>query len=98
MVRLTMSTAMVAAINHLSKTKEAAAPAITSPDEPSLEDPAVGKPITHSQIMAISRALREITDPADRQYDLDSLLRGSRVYIDPPKPKPEPVRQQPPLS
>lgn len=70
--------------------------------EPSLEAPAVGNPISHAQIIAISRCLRQRSETASDQppsnsdllisHHLDELLRGSKVYVEPPKPRAEPVR------
>ena len=56
--------------------------------EPSLKSPRVGNPISHSQIIDLSRQLKaqHITP-----NDLETLLRGIAVYIAPPPPKPEPV-------
>lgn len=53
--------------------------------EPPLEDPAVGKPISHGQIVDLWQKLRPSSS-------LEQLLQGARVYIPPPPPKPEPVR------
>ncbi|KAL2868605.1 TMEM199/VMA12 family protein [Aspergillus lucknowensis] len=53
----------------------------------------LGNPITHEQIIRISRYFRDKSDSdagTDRSYDLDSLLRGTKLYIPPPPPKPEP--------
>ena len=63
-----------------------------SPAEPSLHNPKVGNPISHGQAIDLSKQLKvqDITPNS-----LDTLLRGARVYIAPPPPKPEPVR---PLS
>lgn len=78
---------------------------IHAPD-PSLEDPGVDHPISHEQIIAISKCLRKhehslgqalVTAGELPSYHLDDLLRGSKVYIEPSKPKPEPVRY-PPVS
>jgi hypothetical protein len=56
--------------------------------EPSLLDPKVGNPISHGQIIDLSQQMRtEALQPSR----LEELLRGSRVYIPPAKPKPEPV-------
>jgi len=56
--------------------------------EPSLSDPKVGNPISHGQVIDLSKKMRtEVLQPSR----LEELLRGSRVYIPPPKPKPEPV-------
>ncbi|KFZ19502.1 hypothetical protein V502_03614 [Pseudogymnoascus sp. VKM F-4520 (FW-2644)] len=56
-----------------------------SSSEPSLQDPKPGNPISHLQIVALSRQLKSINAIS---YHLDALLRGSHVYIPPPPPKP----------
>lgn len=63
---------------------EAAAP----PLEPSLEAPAIGKPISHGQILDLWKYLSE---DGKAKYTLENLLCGAHVYIPPPPPKPEPV-------
>ena len=97
MVRLTVTPAILRALEelqHSGQAPEASPPA----SEPSLDQPAIGKPITHGQIIAISKTLKELrTATADGKLDdtvsfhLDDLLRGSKVYVEPPKPKLEPV-------
>jgi len=62
----------------------------TKNQEPSLESPVVGKPISHGQILDLWKALRGMEDSKNK-YSLEALLRGSCVYIPPPPPKPEPV-------
>jgi len=58
--------------------------------EPSLEGPTVGKPISHGQVIQLSRQLKnESIFPC---YLVD-LLRGSKVYITLPLPKPEPTSE-----
>ncbi|KAL3442573.1 endoplasmic reticulum-based factor for assembly of V-ATPase-domain-containing protein [Aspergillus insuetus] len=58
----------------------------------------LGNPISHDQIIRISRYFRDEhsskdapipTKNEDRSFDLDSLLRGTKLYIPPPPPKPE---------
>jgi TMEM199 family protein len=58
--------------------------------EPSLSGPTIGKPISHGQVIDISRQLK---NSGYSSYHLDILLLGSRVYVPPPQPKPEPVSQ-----
>lgn len=53
-----------------------------------LSGAAIGKPISHGQVIDISRQLKS---RGHSLYHLDILLRGSRVYVPPPPPKPEPV-------
>lgn len=63
---------------------------------PSLSDPSIGHPISHAQVIALSKLLREargFIDQADLKYQLDDLLRGSKIYDEPPKPKAEPTSE-----
>lgn len=57
--------------------------------DPSLEDAKLGNPISHGQIVDLWKLLR---DGGHREYTLEKLLQGSRVYVPLPPPKPEPVR------
>lgn len=60
----------------------------TTPQEPPLSNPAVGKPISHGQIID----LRNHLAPSDKdRFTLEKLLRGASVYVPPPPPKAEPV-------
>jgi hypothetical protein len=59
-----------------------------SPTEPPLSNPKVGKPISHGQVIDITRDLKA---RRIQPRSLDSLLRGSKVYVPPPPPKAEPV-------
>ncbi|KFY33024.1 hypothetical protein V495_08507 [Pseudogymnoascus sp. VKM F-4514 (FW-929)] len=56
-----------------------------STSEQSLQGPKPGNPISHLQLVALSRQLKSINAIPCR---LDALLRGSHVYIPPPPPKP----------
>jgi hypothetical protein len=56
--------------------------------EPSLSNPKAGNPISHGQVIDLSTQMKaEALQPSR----LEELLRGSGVYIPPPKSKPEPV-------
>ena len=98
MVRLTITPAITQALQELQD-REQLPEASAEASEPSLDQPATGNPITHGQIIAISKALKKkIGEGAtngdfDTQisYHLDDLLRGCKVYVEPPKPKAEPV-------
>ena len=84
-----MTPAIVAAVQACEEFQ------VILPDDvaaPSLADPAVGNPVSHSQLIAISRQLRN-HDKNLLSYSshLDALLRGSRIYIETPAPKAEPV-------
>lgn len=112
MVLLTMTPLMVKTINER---KVAGSSLDTRPgqakltDEPSLEEPAVGKPISHSQVIEMAKVIsghRHTSHELDADTSqeshtgvvrLEELLRGSKVYVPPPKPKAEPVTEYPRL-
>lgn len=56
--------------------------------EPLLVDPKLGNPISHIQVIDLSRKLKAQGLWPRR---LDTLLSGARVYVAPPPPKSEPV-------
>lgn len=90
MVLLTMTPSIVEGLQTLSgsaaRLQEQSLP--SREGEPSLDGAAVGNPISHSQIIRLWTALR---DAGQKEYALETLLRGSKVYVPPPPPKPEPV-------
>lgn len=56
--------------------------------EPSLETPKIGNPISHGQVVDLSKQMKpQGLEPCR----LETLLKGARIYIPPPPPKPEPV-------
>lgn len=60
--------------------------------EPSLENPKAGNPISHGQVIDLSRQLKALgLSPCT----LETLLKGARVYIPPPPAKKEPVSPHP---
>ncbi|KAG9250999.1 endoplasmic reticulum-based factor for assembly of V-ATPase-domain-containing protein [Emericellopsis atlantica] len=101
MVLLTMTASIVEALERLPNPEAAPAPqkdtatgpdpetatATSHPTAPSLEKPAVGSPISHSQILDIYNALKKNSNGPS----LESLLVGAKVYVPPPPPKPEPT-------
>ena len=99
MVLLTMTLAIVEAVHTYNANPPSLPnpPALTS--EPSLENAAVGNPISHFQIIEMSKYLREQYAAGKRldlrserlSYHLDELLRGSKIYTPPAPPKAEPV-------
>ena len=103
MVRLTMTKAMVAAL-ELCNSENKDCPVHRIADEPSLEEPAVGNPISHGQVIQLSKYFKHRSKSRENKnidarddtltFDLDTLLRGSKVYVEPPKPKPEPVKKK----
>ncbi|CAJ0555265.1 Ff.00g053300.m01.CDS01 [Fusarium sp. VM40] len=74
--------------DHDSEAKSNEPPQATL--EPSLDEPELGKPISHSQIVGLWKRLKA---QGNANYTLEQLLRGASVYIPPPPPKPEPSPQ-----
>ncbi|PGG97879.1 hypothetical protein AJ79_09051 [Helicocarpus griseus UAMH5409] len=94
MVLLLITPAIASALERL--------PAATR-DELSLPTPTSASAISHSQLVALSKyllsdhsATEKTKDPSNaainnnETYTLNSLLRGTKLYIPPPPPKPEP--------
>ncbi|KAM0480833.1 hypothetical protein ACHAPX_003720 [Trichoderma viride] len=54
-------------------------------------EPAVGNPISHSDILSLYKKLN--ASESEPKYSLEQLLRGSQVYVPPPPPKPEPSKE-----
>ena len=102
MVYLTMTPAILQALDILSAHGQAQITAGNA-TEPSLDQPVEGNPISHGQLIEVSKRLKQIREEAeDREAHndnvichLDDLLRGSRIYVEPPKPKVEPVSMLP---
>ncbi|KAI9760798.1 MAG: hypothetical protein M4579_001428 [Chaenotheca gracillima] len=61
--------------------------------DPSLDAPAVDQPISHGQVIHISKSLRDHEDGRRGRYHLDELLRGASVYLEPRKPRSEPTNE-----
>ena len=92
MVLFAMTPTIVGAVKKYNVLKQAAT---STNDEPSLESPATGKPISHGRIIDIHKSLStvhsDIESPAEKPYHLDDLLRGAQIYVPPPKPIAQPV-------
>ncbi|KAF4500515.1 vacuolar er assembly vma12 [Fusarium agapanthi] len=58
-----------------------------STQEPTLDDPKLGNPISHGQIVDLWKQLKA---QGNSNFSLEQLLCGASVYIPPPPPKPEP--------
>ncbi|KAL2134347.1 hypothetical protein VTI74DRAFT_402 [Chaetomium olivicolor] len=86
MVLLTMTPSIVEGLQKLDDAAQKPR-VLQVGDEPSLADPAVGKPISHSQVVHLWRSLG---NGGRAGYTLEMLLKGSKVYVPPPPPKPEP--------
>lgn len=102
MVLLTVTPAAKTAIdlyNQLNKSDKTVSHKSSCEDEPSLAAATVGDPISHGQLINISRFLQEhegelpghVVETKSESARLDTLLKGSKIWTPPPKPKPEPV-------
>lgn len=97
MVLLTITPAMLETLQLLRTAKIPPAELEQKPGEPSLVDAALGGPITHGQAISLAekcratQTLAQDEGPASKSPSLETLLRGSRIYIEPPKAKAEPV-------
>ena len=97
MARLAMTETMVDAIRLCNSSSIKGWPPEAVDGEPSLEDAAEGRPISYGQVIEISDILRRHNDEHEAQdvktkdgefkYDLNALLKGSRVYAEPSEPK-----------
>ncbi|KAK2608072.1 hypothetical protein N8I77_006707 [Diaporthe amygdali] len=92
MVLLTMTPFIVGAISKLKDIEAEIQPQSQAAPEadPSLQSPAIGKPISHGQIIKLWRLLK---DYDARSYTLENLLWGARVYVPPAPAKPEPSNE-----
>ena len=93
MVYLTMTSAMVSALQTINRLELKLENDVIDSGY-SLADPTIGNPIEHSQVIAISKLLEahnNMFSEDSKIYHLDYLLRGSKVYTSPSKPKNEPV-------
>ncbi|KAI0508820.1 endoplasmic reticulum-based factor for assembly of V-ATPase-domain-containing protein [Xylaria bambusicola] len=95
MVLLTMTSPMVEALTILRDSIDSSIPSSgtaqsddATPGEPCMKDPAVGKPISHGQILATIKTLKA---NGHAGFRLEHMLRGSALYVPPPPPKPEPT-------
>lgn len=99
MVLLTVTPAIVRAIAEAQKVADEELEKLQLSHEPSLAEPSVGSPISHGQLIDLSKLLKNHADEIAEKdeegegivYSLDTLLKGSKVYIPPPPPKKEPV-------
>lgn len=92
MALLTMTPLVVEALGERAADARSNTPATEG--EPSLDSPAAGNPISHRQLVDLSKDLHQLRATT---YSLENLLKGSTVYFPPPPPKPEPVSVTRPL-
>ncbi|KAL8722311.1 MAG: hypothetical protein Q9181_007513 [Wetmoreana brouardii] len=91
-----MTKAMVQAIQYIREDGVDISEANKEVLGPALADPAIGRPITHTQVIALSKLPKaglSLNEDSQISYRLDDLLRGSRIYQEPPKAKTEPTNE-----
>ncbi|KAL8679769.1 MAG: hypothetical protein Q9186_003985 [Xanthomendoza sp. 1 TL-2023] len=92
MVFLSTTPAILEAINFLRRSETADSGLNDNDLLSGFADFVLGDPITHTQVILISKLLKNLFRPEDdfpASYRLEHLLQGSRVYSTPPKPKKE---------
>jgi hypothetical protein len=82
MVLLTMTPAIVRALEVAEQTSREDFENLQQPSEPTLAAPKAGNPISHGQLIDLSTLLKRHALPTT----LDALLHGSSVYMPPPPP------------
>ncbi|KAF5705669.1 vacuolar er assembly vma12 [Fusarium mundagurra] len=96
MVLLTMTSSILEALSIVEATKtpqnedhdeKEEQESQQSTKEPTLDDPKLGNPISHGQILDLWKQLKA---QGNSNFTLEQLLRGASVYVPPPPPKPEP--------
>lgn len=93
MVLLTLTPAAKSAVELYNQLSDQKYDDTTS--DPSLSEPTIGAPVSHTQLIQIARFLRKSHLPNKNDFRLDALLKGANIYVPPPKPKPQPVCTRP---
>ncbi len=88
MVLLTMTPGIVRAVARAEELSPDDFAKLQLPDEPTLADPKAGNPISHSQLIDLSKLLKKHEDGQTPPTTLDALLQSSTIYVPPPPPKP----------
>ena len=101
MVQLLMTQGIINAIGTCERLQVEGWPLAPIANESSLKQATMGRPISHGQIIDISKLLRTSygrdrlkeleTADGSFKFGLEDLLRGSKVYVEPPKPRTPPV-------
>lgn len=93
MVLLTITPATCHALGFRARLQGDTTSAVVG--EPDLSHPVEGDPISHSQLVDLSSYLKshesELKNEQDVSADLETLLKGARIYAPPPAPKPAKV-------
>ncbi|PSN64381.1 hypothetical protein BS50DRAFT_636572 [Corynespora cassiicola Philippines] len=103
MVLLTMTPAAVRALTKAAQLAPDDLEKLQLSADPLLAEPKAGNAVSHGQLIGLSKLLKKHasevakaeaeTDGEPLDCTLESLLRGSQIYIPPPPPKKEPASQ-----
>lgn len=95
MVLLTMTPGIARALSVVAEALPEDYSKLQTPSEPALADPKPGNPVSHSQLIGLSRLVKQL--PAASHDDaaveaalpttLNALLRKTTIYVPPPPPK-----------
>lgn len=94
MVNLIITPAIKAALNDVDRLHLEGFSKDQSPGQTLPPNSVVGNPIGHDDVIAISRLLKTHNKKKGTEsvpFRLEDLLRGSKVFLEPPKPTAEPV-------
>lgn len=96
MVLLTVTPAVVHALSEARQSYPVEFEKLQPHSEPSLTEACAGDPISHTQLVSLSKLLRKHaaeTTSNEHSRTLDVLLCGSKVYLPPPPPPKEPTSE-----
>lgn len=94
MVLLIMTPGIVRALSQVEAALPESHSQLQKPSEPSLAAPAPGNPVSHSQLIDLSKLVKQLpNDDADDEdvsipRTLNALLLNTHIYTPPPPPKP----------
>ncbi|KZM25401.1 uncharacterized protein EKO05_0000541 [Ascochyta rabiei] len=94
MVLLTMTPAIVRALSRAEQLSPSEHARLQTPGDPTLASPVPGNPISHRQLLALSKLSHQLPCDTDRAEQgrraptaLDALVRNTAVYVAPPPPR-----------
>ena len=98
MVLLTMTPGIVRALSRAQETLPEEYSKLHKPAEPALAEPTLGNPVSHSQLIDLSKLVKQLPTrshtgpglPHDQDKTpttLDALLRNTTMYMPPPPPR-----------
>ncbi|KAL8774967.1 MAG: hypothetical protein Q9209_000446 [Squamulea sp. 1 TL-2023] len=99
MVLLSATPAIIEAIKLLLHSEDAKSEPDWDDLRSGLADLVTGDPITHTEVIAVSKLLKKVRRAtcgslvSHHLYHLDHLLRGSKLHYEPPQPKQKPTKE-----